>query len=400
MAPVVAATKKATLASILLLDRRGIILNGRDAGRSFAALAEVRHALSGKPATVLRENDAYTHRYPLRWLSRGTDIRLHHAQPIVINGQPLGVVLVSRSPRALFRGMWEDRGKIAAGSGAIFLLLIAMTAVLARTIVRPIEALSRATRALAQGRDAAPSQPSLRVREIDGLIDDFASMAAAIAQRSHYLRDFAVALAHEFKTPLTGLRGGIELLQDHGNAMSHAERAGFLANMAGDVDRLNRLISRLMELARADMSQPASAGRCALPALLARLRDGLSREAFAIVVTCPEAMAAIAIDTAALETVLTTLIENAYQSSASQIVISVTQSDARAQIRLADNGPGIPASDADRIFEPFFTSKRAQGGTGLGLPIARALIEGNRGQLRHLPDTKGAQFEIRVPLAT
>jgi signal transduction histidine kinase len=52
-------------------------------------------------------------------------------------------------------------------------------------------------------------------------------MAAAIEHRSHYLRDFAAALAHEFKTPLTGLRGGIELLQDHGAAMAEASALAF-----------------------------------------------------------------------------------------------------------------------------------------------------------------------------
>jgi hypothetical protein len=117
MEPVLATTRRATLAAILLLDRHGIILNGRDAGRSLAGLPEVQHALGGTPDTVLRHNGAYTHPWPLEWVSRGTDLRLHHARPIVVGGRIMGVVLVSRSPSALFRGMWEDRGKIALGTG-------------------------------------------------------------------------------------------------------------------------------------------------------------------------------------------------------------------------------------------------------------------------------------------
>lgn len=397
MGPVLATTKRATLAAILLLDRHGIILGGRDAGRSLASLPEVRQALSGTPDTVLRHNGAYTHPWPLEWVSRGTDLRMHHARPIVAGGRIVGVVLVSRSPRALFRGMWEDRGKIALGTGVIFLFLVAMTAVLGRTIVRPIEALSRATRLLAEGRRAAPPQPTLRVREIDGLIRDFATMAAAIEHRSHYLRDFAAALAHEFKTPLTGLRGGIELLQDHGASMAEAERMLFLANMAGDTERLSRLISRLMELAKAEMRPEMIGAACDVAEVLARLGDGLSTKDFAVDVTLPPDLPALAIDAPALETVLATLIDNARQAGASVITITAIQEPGIIRLTLADNGPGIPAGDVARIFEPFFTSKRADGGTGLGLSIARALIEGNHGHLDHRAGLPGATFDITLP---
>jgi signal transduction histidine kinase len=272
-----------------------------------------------------------------------------------------------------------------------------MTAVLGRTIVRPIEALSRATRLLAEGRKAEPPQPTLRVREIDGLIHDFATMAAAIEHRSHYLRDFAAALAHEFKTPLTGLRGGIELLQDHGAAMAEAERTRFLANMAADTERLNRLISRLMELAKAEM-RPAMIGvTCDVAEVLARLGDGMSAQGFAVDVTLPPDLPALAIDAPALETVLATLIDNARQAGASAIAITGIQEPGIIRLTLADNGPGIPAGDVARIFEPFFTSKRADGGTGLGLSIARALIEGNHGRLDHRADLPGAVFDITLP---
>jgi hypothetical protein len=82
------------------------LLNGAEAGRSLGDLPEVRAALAGRALTVLRHNDAYRAGSPLGWISRGTIIRLHHARPIAVDGVPVGVVLVSRSPAALFRGMW------------------------------------------------------------------------------------------------------------------------------------------------------------------------------------------------------------------------------------------------------------------------------------------------------
>ena len=99
-------------------------------------------------------------------------------------------------------------------------------------------------------------------------------MAASIAHRSRYLRDFAAALSHEFKTPLAGLRGGIELLQDHGASMSGGERERFLANIAADTDRLSRLVGRMMELAQADMRGGEPAASTDLEPVLARLADG------------------------------------------------------------------------------------------------------------------------------
>ncbi len=403
LAPAITETKRATLASILLLDRQGLLLNGRDRGLSLAQVPEVRTALGGAPATVLRHNDAYLRDTPLDWISRATSIRMHQARPITVRGEVVGAVLVSRSPRALFRGMWEDRGKIALGVGAIFSLLLVLTAVLARAIVSPVERLSRASRALAQGRHAAPRRPTLEVREIGGLYDDFAAMSAAIARRSRYLRDFAAALSHEFKTPLAGLSGGIELLQDHGATMSAAERERFLANMAADAGRLSRLVSRLMELAQADMAKPLDRGdpaaRTALGPLLAQVADGLRRDDFAIAIDLPEGLPPLATEAGALEAILITLIENARQAGAHRLTISAARDDSAVALRLADDGPGIPAADRERVFDPFFTSKREDGGTGLGLPIARALAENGRGQLELAESEAGAVFILTLPSA-
>lgn len=396
--PVVDQTKQVTLAAILLLDRQGLVLNGRDAGRSLAALPEVRDALAGRPVTTLRHNGAYTQAYPLEWVSRATDIRLYHARPIIAGNRVVGVVLVSRSPRALFRGMYEDRGKIAAGTIAIFLFLVVITAVLDRTIVRPIETLSRATRSLTEGRKAEPPQPTLRVKEIDGLIRDFAGMATAIEARSYYLRDFAAALAHEFKTPLSGLNGGIEVLQDHGSAMSDDERARFLANMAGDTQRLNRLISRLLDLAKADMQRPKGDARTDLGDLLARVADGLSSGDFHVDHVLAGSPVTVMMDGPALETVLTVLIDNARAAGATHVRIAGEKAGAELYLTISDNGSGIAPTDRDRIFEPFFTSKRAHGGTGLGLPIARALAEGNGGRLELADAESGTMFLLTLPL--
>lgn len=399
IAPAVAETKAATLASILLLDADGTIVSGPQTGRSLDGLIEVRAALAGGSQTVLRANSSYRHSYLVSWLSRATDLRLHHARAITVGGKVVGVVLVSRSPSALFRGMWEDWGKIAFGVAAIFALLVLVAAILARTIVAPLERLSAATRALAEGRAAWLRRPTLEVREVQGLYTDFAAMAEAIERRGRYLRDFAASLSHEFKTPLAGIRGGIELLQDHGAEMSEPERARFLSNMAGDAERLSRLISRLMELAKADMGKTAGDARSDLGAVLARLTTAHGGPDLAIETSLPKALPMLAMEEGALETVLATLIENARQAGAGSLSITARKHDGTARIALKDNGPGVPEADRVRVFDPFFTSKRETGGTGLGLPIARALAEGCGGDLELADNDGGACFVLTVPLA-
>ncbi|KAK0360850.1 hypothetical protein LTR94_025701, partial [Friedmanniomyces endolithicus] len=201
------AVSRTTLASLIMLDQRGAVVRGQEVGGSLAQLAEVQTALAGSPATVLRRNDAYHPRYSMEWLSRASALRIHHARPVLINGQVRAVILASRSPRALFKGMYQDRIKIGLGIVGTLGLLALLAVLVSRGIARPIEALSRATRDVATGGGSLPPAPATAVVEIRALYQDFGRMAEAVERRSRYLRDFAAAVSHEFKTPLSGIQG-------------------------------------------------------------------------------------------------------------------------------------------------------------------------------------------------
>jgi signal transduction histidine kinase len=399
MAPAIEETKGVTLSSILLLDRNGALLNDPSRTGQYRDLPEVRQALAGKPVTMLRLNTTYYRRTILEVFSQAANIRLHHARPIKLDGKVVGVVLVSRSPRALLRGIYEDRGKIAFGVAAILTLLIGLSMVLGRAIVQPLENLSAASRSLAKGQRQTPKGSSLQVVEIRTLYHDFDMMAQSIDARSRYLRDFAASVSHEFKTPLAGLRGAIELLQDHGTTMSEQERATFLANMDADTGRLSHLVRRLLDLARADMQAIDHSAACSVGDALAVARDSLVAPNFDIVLTLPAKLPKAAIDGATLEAIMVTLLENARQAGAGHVdMVAEAQADS-IQISVSNDGPPIPAADRDRIFEPFFTSKRAQGGTGIGLSIARSLLRGYGGGLTLADVTDGVAFLLEMPVA-
>jgi two-component system sensor histidine kinase ChvG len=389
--PVMRDAAAVTLSSARLLDGAGVVVAGRgDLGLSYAGVAEVRRALGGQVATTLRTrvDNPYGLRSPLEWLSRAVTIRVHHVRPVVAGGRVVGAVMLSRSPRGLFVGIYQDRGKIAAGVVLIFLTLLVLAGLLSRGIARPIRDLTRATERVALGEVAIPAAPATAAIEIRELYSHFATMAARIDTRARYLRDFAAAVSHEFKTPLAGIRGALELLGDHD--MTPQERRRFLANAGADADRLALLVQRLLELARADMAT-VQGGHCGLRDVALGLSDaGMS------IVAVGEGHD-VPIDGGTLATVLAILVENSREAGARVATLRLDRGKETVTIRYEDDGPGIPAGDRDRIFTPFFTSRRAQGGTGLGLAIARSLLSAGGGSVNLVPSAKGAAFLLALP---
>jgi signal transduction histidine kinase len=397
MDPVFRQTTQSTLAAFVLLDRYGRVVRGLGLGGDLSGLPEVRAALHGQERTVLRRNSDYHPRHSMEWLSRASALRLHYARPITARGKVVGVLLVSRSPRALFRSVYDDRWKLLGGAGVIVLMLIILSGLVSRGVTRPIVALSRATHAVASGRGQVPAPPSTAAIEIRALYVDFRTMADAIARRSRYLRDFAAAVSHEFKTPLAGITGAVELLQDHYATMKPAERDRFLGNIAKDSNRLSQLVARLLDLARADMERP-DADASTDPA--ACVRVAVDAPSGAVVDTAlPDRLPPVSVPAGAVEAVLTTLMENSRQAGARRLVVSARVLANAVELTVADDGPGVAPADRERLFEPFFTTRRADGGTGLGLAIARSLMQAHGGDVAIAPAAAGAAFVVTLPQA-
>ena len=388
-----------TLATTRVLDAHGVVVIGRhDTGLSYAALSEVRAALAGNDATVLRRRAGQPPHPWLALLSRAWGVRVHHARPVLLGGRVIGVVMLSRTPRGLFLGLYQDRGKILAGVALIFIVLLVLAGLLSRGIARPIDALARASEGVALGRMAMPETPPTAAIEIARLYDNFREMAERIERRSNYLRDVAAAVAHEFKTPLAGITGALELLDEHGATMSEAERARFLANASADTRRLSRLVERLLDLARADMMTPDRDAAAEVTDVCCTVADAFRSDRFRIDVQT-RASLAVRIAPEILATVLETLVENSVQASAGALVIRAEPQGDTVALSVADDGPGIAPADRERVFEPFFTGRREAGGAGMGLAIVRSLLAANGGAIAVQPSPAGALFVITLPLA-
>jgi len=230
----------------------------------------------------------------------------------------------------------------------------------------------------------APEQQG--TREIATLSQSFLDLAERLVDRTEYVSSFAAHVSHELKSPITSIRGSAELLRDAD--MSREDRQRFLDHIIADSDRLTALLERLRELARADLD--AAPGTTTLAEALA----GLPMVELSGVVDV-----AISLGQEAAKAIFGQLVRNASEHGASVVMMDATSDGDTMVVRVADNGSGISPGNRDRVFEPFFTTRRETGGTGMGLQIVRSMLAAHGGSIRLLPTERGAAFELTVPLA-
>ncbi|PLP56247.1 two-component sensor histidine kinase [Mesorhizobium loti] len=268
--------------------------------------------------------------------------------------------------------------------------------VFVRAITRPMyELIERTTRIAAGETEAIRPLSHHGTREMAELSEAFLDMARKLQARSDTIRTFASHVSHELKSPLTAIQGAAELLRDAGQEMDAATRARFQNNIVADAERMNQLVRRLIELARAESAVTADE-TTSLGEALGTLQPGV---AVAI-----EAGAALRFrmsgENAAI--LLSNLADNSARHGASRFVLSARHQGGVVTVTASDDGAGISADNRGRIFSPFFTTRRESGGTGMGLSIVAALVKAHEGTIRladaELVDAKrGATFEIELP---
>lgn len=390
------ATQKTTLAGFRLLDPAGVVIAGRDEiGQSLAGVEEVRAALAGRYASALRLRIPNQPAPPLYSVSRGTKVRVFVALPVAVNGKVAGVVYVSRTPNNIIKHLYGERGKVTAAAIAILGGTLLIGLVFLRTVSRPIYALIDRTQRIAAGdRDAIRPLDHHGTREMAELSAAFLDMAEKLQARSDSIQTFATHVSHELKSPLTAIQGAAELLRDSGSAMDDDERRRFSNNIVTDAGRLNLLVRRLLDLARAENLAPSGEStsvRSALALLPVDTRLAVGVEAGG------DLALRISAENGAI--VLGNLIDNSARHGATQVSITAASAGGKATVLVSDDGAGISPSNQARIFEPFFTTRRSTGGTGMGLGIVLALLKAHDGTIRLVDSERGTRFEITLPVA-
>ena len=387
-----------TRADIHVTDHQGIVVatNGAGLGVDLSSVDEVAGALDGLELSRLRRI-AGEHRPSFTAFVRGAAVRVFVTRSIVLRDRVVGAVVASQTPSNILVALQTKPLLLLQAAGVLFAVVIATAIFASRTLARPIRRLVASAERVAAGHAVEIDVGRYRTLELAQLAASVAAMAASLQQRTRYVRDLARSISHEFKTPLAAMSGTLEVLDDHLDDMTGDERRHFIENLAGDVGRLESLTRRLLDLARADMHDQAKG----VSTIASVLCEPLDSDVDVTVGGDPEID--LPIDGDSMRAVLKIMVDNAGEHGAESLTVDVAAEDEDIVIRLSDDGHGIAAGDAARIFEPFFTTRREQGGTGLGLPIAKAVLANAGATIDYMPPTQseggndrtGASFRIR-----
>lgn len=221
--------------------------------------------------------------------------------------------------------------------------------------------------------------------------------------------DFVSAVSHELRTPLTTFRLYAEMLRD--GMVGESDRRSYLETLSGEADRLEHLVGNVLAFSRLERRAGPSRldsrplGELLAPAV-ARLRERAARGGLTLEESVPEALARTPVraDPAAVEQILTNLVDNAckYAAHCRPPVLHL-EAEARGRtvvLRVRDHGPGIAPRDRRRLFRPFHKSARHAAetapGVGLGLALCRRMARAQGGRLRLARTAEGAVFELAL----
>lgn len=344
----------------------------------------------------------------LRLAPDRTHIITAQAQLDAADGQSL---LMDRNARDIRRIIRAERSRLGYIILAAALFSIFLSLFLGRTIVRPLQQLAQAATRVRMGRDREVIVPRLptRIDEIGMLARAVSDMNQALHQRIDATEVFAADVAHELKNPLASLSSAVESLR----TVKQPELRDQLQNIiSDDVKRLDRLITDISELSRID----ARLSRASFEVIdigqliggLVALRLARARPPEVVISFCPPEGSPLLVsgEPSQLGRVFDNLLDNAISFSppGGTVSIAATGDAQSVLITVDDEGPGISDSAREAIFERFH-SDRPEGEafgkhSGLGLAIARAIINGHDGSIIAAPqDPKrpGARFIIQLP---
>jgi signal transduction histidine kinase len=346
-----------------------------------------------------------------------------------VQGRRVGTLAVSISTT---KALASVRGAAFRLSIIVLLAMVGVVivgAALSRAILRQVSALLEANRAIGRGDLTArvPVESGDELGEFargvnqmaEQLQGSYETLEIRVAQRTEEVQrllrertEFFASLSHELRTPLAVILGEVKLMHDDGDAMPNwvreaAERLGQSA------EQLLSLVNEVLELARGETGRlEIRTSEVDVPQVVDEMRStikGLARTGDVDVnVKLPPGLPKVRADRVRLREVLVNLVDNAvkYTPQGGRVELSAAAHNGSVEISVADNGVGIPRESIPLLFEPFYrvpgvTTQRGQAASGLGLALAKRLVEAQGGIIRvkSKPGT-GSEFSFTVPLYT
>ncbi|HEX6086040.1 MAG TPA: ATP-binding protein [Thermoanaerobaculia bacterium] len=345
----------------------------------------VSRALQGRYAATLQESAGQR------------SLTLYSVLPIRAGGggPVMGAVIVSQSTSRILSALWRVRLNVFK----VFVYSVIAAAILsllfATTIARPLVRLRDEADDLLdhRGRLKRPFRGSHRNDEIGDLTRALEKLTARLERHLALVESLPADVSHEFKNPLASIRSAAELL-----ALSHddEEKQQLGTTIDREVARLSRLLNGVREVSKIDAAlDTESVQHVDVRGVVSEVAKGRAELAL------PPHPVVVAASEERLAQAVRNIVDNAVSFS-DRVTVTVREHDQHALIRVDDEGPGIPPEHLERVFDRFFSFREEHRADhdGLGLAIARAVVDGYGGRITASNrEGGGAGFEVHLPLA-
>jgi two-component system sensor histidine kinase MtrB len=277
----------------------------------------------------------------------------------------------------------------------------------ARRAVRPLERVSLAAGAIAEGNLSTRLQVTRADREVQQLTESFNEMVSQLVDRLERDARFASDVSHELRSPLTTLATTASVLQQHRSELSPAGQES-LDLLTADLSIFQSLVEDLLEMARSDAGAVPLVIETvgAIELVRQSVRSAARRHGLVeppVTIAAGVGAPAISVDRRRFERVMANLIDNAHYYAGGATEVRIDLEDGQLAINVDDAGAGVPLEERDSVFERFFRGRAAHDrgiarGTGLGLALVRDHVRAFGGTIRVVesPDG-GARFQIFLP---
>lgn len=295
---------------------------------------------------------------------------------------------------------------------AVILAFLALGSIpLARQITSPLEKLTKTVERFGEG-DLGARSGMTRRDEVGDLARAFDAMAARLERLVRAEKEFLANVSHELRTPLARVRVALEIAAEGDEEKARA----CLGEIAADLGELEHLVGDILTAARLDLAR-GRAGSTATPLRLepltaadlleqVRARFEASHPGRALDLRAGDGLPALSADPALLRRALDNLLDNAckYSDAGRPVVLTARAGADSLEIEVEDHGIGIDPADQARLFTPFFRADRSRtrntGGVGLGLVLARGIVEAHGGTIAVSSRLgEGSTFRVRLPAA-
>jgi len=311
-------------------------------------------------------------------------------RPIIVDNQLYMILQVARPLTEREQSLHALRNTLITADLVVLVLASIIGWVLSGYLLRPIKRITQTAQQIGNEQDFSRrvdyNGPNDEVGQLaktfNTMLEQLEEAYKKVSGALEMQRDFLADVSHELRTPLTTLRGNLGLLR-HEPPIPEDETADILNDMVDETDRMIRLVNELLEQARADSTKNMLLEPVNLKILLQDVvrQAKLLSEDRQISLDVPDDLSVMATKDA-LKQVMLILVDNAIKHSQRDIVLEAQRVEDEVEIRVIDHGKGLSPEELPHVFERFYRADRLSGnGFGLGLSIAKGLVENMNGQI-------------------